>query len=87
MKVLLLGATGNPGSRVVPALLAHGHSVVAYVRSADKLRVMLPTSLLECIKIEQGDAFDIESVAATLRRHDCDALLNTAGNRESPWKQ
>ncbi|EME38325.1 hypothetical protein DOTSEDRAFT_48581 [Dothistroma septosporum NZE10] len=87
MIVLLLGATGNLGSRLVPALLAHGHSVVAYVRSPVKLRSLLPQPILDCIATEQGDAFDTASVANALRRRDCEALVNTAGTRESPWKE
>jgi uncharacterized protein YbjT (DUF2867 family) len=34
---LLFGATGNVGSRALPALIKDGHTVVAYVRSPSKL--------------------------------------------------
>jgi nucleoside-diphosphate-sugar epimerase len=36
MKVFVAGATGAMGKRLVPALLAAGHQVVAMTRSADK---------------------------------------------------
>jgi uncharacterized protein YbjT (DUF2867 family) len=37
MEVLLLGVTGNVGSQMLPALLAHHLEVVAYVRAASKI--------------------------------------------------
>ena len=36
MKVLVLGATGYVGSRLVPYLLEHGHDVVAASSSAPR---------------------------------------------------
>jgi uncharacterized protein YbjT (DUF2867 family) len=53
MKVLLLGATGNLGSRLVPALLTHNHNVVAYVRSASKLESLIPATVHEQFTIVQ----------------------------------
>jgi putative NADH-flavin reductase len=38
MKIAVLGATGNIGSRVIDEALARGHEVVAYVRRADAVR-------------------------------------------------
>lgn len=82
MKVLQLGGSGNLGSRVIPALLAHGHIVTAYVRSPQKLRNVLPVDVINKITIVEGDAFDTDAVAAALREHQCDALVNTAGTRQ-----
>jgi len=41
MRVLLLGATGNLGSRCLPALVAHKHVVTVFVRNSSKLRAMM----------------------------------------------
>lgn len=87
MRVLLLGATGNLGSRLVPALLAHQHHVVAYVRSLQKLIELLTDSVKTRITIVEGDCFDSTAVANALRDHNCDALVNTAGSRESIWRE
>ncbi len=75
MRVLLLGATGNLGSRLIPALLAHNHTVTVYVRSISKLQSLLPPSLTSAITIVSGDA------------NDCDALVNAAGNQVLPWRK
>ena len=37
MKIVLYGATGKAGSRILTELLARGHEVVAVVRNPDKL--------------------------------------------------
>lgn len=37
MKIALVGATGNAGSRVLAELLARGHSVTAIVRNTDRV--------------------------------------------------
>lgn len=81
MRVLLLGATGNLGLRLVPTLIVHGHTVTAYVRSASKLRSLLPDELTERISIYEGDALDSSTVEDALRKYNCDAVMNTAGNR------
>jgi putative NADH-flavin reductase len=81
MRILLLGATGNLGLRLIPALLVHGHEVVAYVRSASKLHSLTTPGLFDAIKIYEGDALDSVAVEAALHQHACDAIMNTAGNR------
>ncbi|KAF2155512.1 NAD(P)-binding protein [Myriangium duriaei CBS 260.36] len=88
MKVLLLGATGNLGSRLVPALLTHGHSVVAYVRSANKLESLLPGSVYGHIITVQGDAMDTASIKKAIVDNRCDAVINTAGMAAmAPWNK
>ncbi|KAI0144614.1 hypothetical protein GGR57DRAFT_322379 [Xylariaceae sp. FL1272] len=86
MKVLVLGATGNLGSRLVPALLTHNHSVVAFVRSSKKLESLLPTSVNQQIHIVEGDATNSTSVKKAILSTDCDAVVSAAGLAAvAPW--
>lgn len=86
MRVLLLGATGNLGSRLVPALLTHEHSVVAYVRSASKLENLLPATVFEQVTVVQGDATNSQSIKKAIADHKCDAVISTAGVAAlAPW--
>ena len=79
MRVLLLGATGNLGLRLIPALLAHKHTVIVYVRSPDKLRQFISPALYNLITVTTGDTLDSSAVEAALRTHSCDALVQTSG--------
>ena len=86
MKVLVIGATGNLGLRLVAALLTHGQSVVAYVRSSNKLESLLPTSVYRQIAVVQGDATDPASIKRAILDADCNAVINTAGVAAlPPW--
>jgi len=38
MKIALIGATGNAGSRILDEALRRGHHVTAFVRDARKLK-------------------------------------------------
>lgn len=79
MKVLLLGATGNLGSRLIPALLAHNHSVVIFVRSESKLKNLVDSAALSRCAIVTGDATDTKAIEEAILTHKCDALVNSAG--------
>jgi len=57
MKIAVLGATGNAGSRVVAEALSRGHEVTAVVRNS-AMTGNLPTG----IKILTGDAGNVEDV-------------------------
>lgn len=86
MRVLLLGATGNLGLRLIPALLSHSHSVIAYVRSPSKLQLLLPPTLHEEITIVQGDATDPHAIKTAIIDNKCEAVVNTAGVAAlAPW--
>lgn len=86
MRVLLLGATGNLGSRLLPALLTHNHAVIAYVRSPSTLQSLLPPSIYQNIAVVQGDATDSHAIKQAILDHKCDALINTAGVAAlAPW--
>ncbi|KAI6913520.1 NAD(P)-binding protein [Hortaea werneckii] len=86
MKVLLLGATGNLGSRLVPALLTHGLSVTCFVRSAGKLRGLLPPTVHDQITIREGDAKQSAAVKKAILESECDAVVSAAGvAAAAPW--
>jgi len=88
MKVLLVGATGNLGLRFVAALLTHGHEVVAYVRSSNKLEALLPANVYSKIAVFEGDATDTASIKRAILENDCEAVVNTAGVAAmAPWKR
>ena len=76
MKVLLLGATGNVGSRLLPALVVYKHEVVLYVRSPNKLSAEA-TSLASAVV--SGSGTDSEAIKAAILHHNCDAVVNAAG--------
>ncbi|KAJ4293352.1 hypothetical protein N0V90_008634 [Kalmusia sp. IMI 367209] len=86
MKVLLIGATGNIGIRLVPALLTHDHTVVAYVRSANKLESLLPESVYRRITVVEGNATDSAAIKAAILQNNCEAVVNSAGVAAlAPW--
>ena len=87
MRVLLLGATGNFGSRLLPALQAHGHKVTALVRSRAKLEALVPSSILSKTTIVVGDASDSDAIKSALVSNNCEALINSAGQAAVfPWQ-
>jgi hypothetical protein len=86
MKVLLIGATGNLGLRLIAALLTHGHIVVAFVRSTSKLESLVPASVYQQISVVGGDAKDPASIKRAILENSCDAVVNTAGVAAlPPW--
>ena len=87
MKVLVIGATGNIGSRVLPALQAHGHEVVALVRSETKLKDLVPSSIFSSTTVVVGNADDSKTVREALVHNRCEALVNGAGLAAVlPWE-
>ncbi|MFK8013264.1 MAG: SDR family oxidoreductase [Marinicellaceae bacterium] len=60
MKILLTGATGYIGKRLLPVLVEAGHHVVCCVR--EKSRFHPPNSLKEAISVVQVDLLDEESL-------------------------
>ncbi len=68
MKILLTGATGYIGQRLLPGLIQEGHKVVCCVR--DKGRFNPPKSLLPVIEIVELDLLDSESLKAIPRDID-----------------
>lgn len=78
MKVLVLGAAGNLGRRLLARGLAHGHELTAFVRSRERLEKMWGTALPEDLRVMKGDVFDEEALASAMRRHD--VVVNAAGH-------
>ena len=86
LRVLLLGATGNLGLRLIPALLSHNHSVVAYVRNPRKLESLLNPDLLAPITIVKGDATDATGMHRAIIENNCNAIVCAAGMIVlNPW--
>jgi uncharacterized protein len=64
MKVALIGASGNVGSRILAELLGRGHEVTAIVRHPEKLPAH------EGLTAKRGDVNDEAGLAQILAGHD-----------------
>ncbi|HZD76863.1 MAG TPA: NAD(P)-dependent oxidoreductase [Acidobacteriaceae bacterium] len=60
MKIVLYGATGKAGSRILTELLGRGHQVLAVVRSPDKLA---PN---DGLTVQHGDLSSVEAIAEAI---------------------
>ena len=70
MKVIVLGAGGRLGSRVVQACVERGHQVTALVRSRQRLAGALGEELLQQVEVVEGDVADTAQLAAAMRGHE-----------------
>jgi uncharacterized protein len=64
MKVALIGATGNIGSKITQELVSRGHAVTAIARNAAKM------ASSDNVKLVQVDAADTAKLANALKGHD-----------------
>ena len=64
MRVALIGASGNAGSRILSELVSRGHSVAAIVRNPDAV------PKLANVKAKKGDVYDQAGLAELLQGHD-----------------
>lgn len=64
MKVALVGASGNAGSRILAELLSRGHEVTAIARNVDKIEAK------PGVTVVQADADDPAALAEAIRGHD-----------------
>lgn len=64
MKVALIGATGNAGSRILSELSQRGHTVTAIVRNPERVPAQ------KGVTAEKGDVFDQDGLVALLKGHD-----------------
>jgi putative NADH-flavin reductase len=78
-KILVVGATGGTGRATVEALLAAGHEVTAFSRSASRFVGEHPHERLRAI---DGDVMDPTQVSGAVLGHD--AVIVTLGIRENP---
>jgi uncharacterized protein len=64
MKIALIGATGNAGSRILAELTRRGHRVTALARHPDKVPA------LPGVTRAKADADDVAGLAAAIKDHD-----------------
>ena len=64
MKIAVVGASGNAGSRIVTELASRGHAVTAIARNPEKIKVQ-PN-----VTAKQGDVLDQAGLAALFAGHD-----------------
>jgi uncharacterized protein len=64
MKVALIGASGNAGSRILEELVRRGHAVTAIMRNPEKIAPR------PGVTAKQGDVHDPDKLAALLKGHD-----------------
>jgi putative NADH-flavin reductase len=74
MKIVLFGATGNIGQRIIAEALRRGHTVTGVVRDPEKVKTPDPR-----VSLVQGDATDTESVAKIVR--GADAIVSAISPR------
>jgi len=65
MQMVVFGATGGTGRELVKQALGHGHSVRAFVRDPEKLKV-----IHHRLEVVTGDVQDAKSVAAAVAGQD-----------------
>jgi putative NADH-flavin reductase len=64
MKIAVIGASGQAGSRIVAELARRGHTVTAIARNPEKIVA------LAGVTARRGDAFDAAAMARLLAGHD-----------------
>lgn len=75
MKVVVFGANGETGRRIVEAIVARGHTVVAAVRQPDSVTASTSVTV---VKI---DFTDLPSLTHAIS--GCDAVVSAVGSRPS----
>ena len=82
MKVLVLGASGRSGLRLVRLGIDAGHEVTAFARSRDKIDDMYAEDLPNELNVIIGDATDESALSQVMQGQD--AVVNAAGNAMKP---
>lgn len=83
MKLIIFGATGATGKRIVEQALEQGHHVTAFVRDPSKLGIMHSN-----LTIAKGDIMDLSSIIPAVQGQDAvlcaiGAPANKTGNIRS----
>lgn len=79
--ILVAGATGATGRRLVAELLERGHSVRAMVRSTSRLPAELRGH--PRLQVIEGSALELDEVTLTESLAGCDAVASCLGHRLS----
>lgn len=66
MEITIFGATGQVGQQCLTQAILEGHRVTVLVRSAQKLRALLPVSILQNVAIVEGDALNEHDVQQSI---------------------
>jgi putative NADH-flavin reductase len=77
MNLLILGATGNMGQRLLAQGLARGLAITAFVRNRAKLQQQLGTAVPPGLTVLEGDVNDATALRAAMAGQD--VLINCAG--------
>lgn len=76
MNIVLAGATGNIGSRILDEALARGHRVTGITRDPSKLGTR------DGLQAKKGDTSDVAAFAGLLKGHDA-AILSVKWNENA----
>ncbi|NJC98797.1 MAG: NmrA family transcriptional regulator [Anaerolineales bacterium] len=77
MRIIVFGASGGTGSKIVEQALENGHIVTAFVRSPSIMQVEHPN-----LKIVQGDVLDAEGVEKAIAGQE--AVVSALGPTRPP---
>ncbi len=77
-KVLVIGAAGNLGRRLILAGQRQVHSMTALVRDADAFRSKMQRHELANVRIVEGDLFEADPIDTALKGQH--VVVNAAGN-------
>ncbi len=74
MKIAIIGASGNIGSRITQEALSRGHNVTAIVRNTENV-----TEESVSLEVKEGDVQDVSAMAVLLKGHDAVVVSYSPG--------